>query len=262
MNEKIERIQGVLKNHQIDGWVVFCHHSYDIHQRYLLEKWFSTPTLTYIPQTGMPKVITSRMEAMNVDDGVYEVIPYSKGAELMDYIKTLLSSFSPESRLALNFVEEESVFTNLSFDILTSGTFNALTNINPKINFVSAKDIIFDIRAVKTKKEIENHKIAARLAEELMEDVVEPEIKPGITEKEIAALVEYEANKRGGIAFEAIVASGANAAIPHHKPGKKKIEAENVLLIDYGVAYEGSNSDITHTYWIGQSPPEKVLHVY
>ena len=262
MSEKIERIQNVLKNHNVDGWIVFCHHSYDIHQRYLLGKWFSSPTLTYVPQNGKPTVITSRMEAMMVDDDIFAVVAYAKGGELLTSIETLLNGLSPKSSLALNFVEQSQVFSNMNYDILTSGTFQALTEINPQLNFVSAREIIFDVRAVKTKKEIENHKIAAHLAEELMEDIVEPQIKPGVTEKEIAALIEYEANKRGGVAFEAIVASGAHAAIPHHKAGKKKIEADNVLLIDYGVAYEGSNSDITHTYWIGRKPSEKALHVY
>lgn len=262
MNEKIERIQNVLKKHELDGWIVFCHHSYDIHQRYLLEKWFSSPTLTFIPQDGKPTVITSRMEGMNVDDETFSVITYSKGSELKRLMGTLLNRFIPETKIALNYVEEEKVLSHLSYDIITSGTLKALTSINPQLKYVSAKDIIFDIRAVKTKKERENHKIAAQLAEELMENVVEPKIKSGVTEKEIAALIEYEANKRGGIAFEAIVASGANAAIPHHKAGKKKIAAEDVLLIDYGVAYEGSNSDITHTYWIGNKPTEKVLNVY
>ncbi|MHA1203183.1 MAG: M24 family metallopeptidase [Candidatus Heimdallarchaeaceae archaeon] len=262
MNEKIKRIQSILKDRGIEGWIVFCHHSYDIHQRYLLEKWFSSPTLTLIPQTGKPTVITSRMEAMMVDDSNYEIIPYKKGEELKDSIKTLLNSFSPDSKLAMNFADEDEVFSNFSYDVLTSGTFKALTKINPQLNYISAKDLIFDIRAVKSNKEIENHRISARLAEELMEDVVEPQIKPGVTEKEIAALIEYEANKRGGVAFEAIVASGAHAAIPHHHAGQKKIEAQQVLLIDYGVAYEGSNSDITHTYWIGNNPPENVLRAY
>ena len=262
MNEKINRIQDVLLKHKLDGWIVFCHHSYDIHQRYLLEKWFSSPTLTLIPQSGQPIVITSRMEAMNVNDDTFKVIAYKKGSEFRESIETLLNSFNPDTKIALNFVEEDNVFTNLNYDILTSGTFKALTKINPNLIFVPAQDLIFDIRAVKTSKEIENHKIAAKLAEELMEEVVDDQLKPGVSEKEIAALVEYEANKRGGIAFEAIVASGSHAAIPHHKSGEKKIEANQVLLIDYGVAYEGSNSDITHTYWVGSNPPEKILHVY
>ena len=74
--EKINRIQKILKAHGIDGWIVFCHHSYDIHQRYLLEKWFSSPTLTIIPQVGRPKVITSMMEAMMVNNESFDVVEY------------------------------------------------------------------------------------------------------------------------------------------------------------------------------------------
>ena len=262
MEEKINRIQKILKAHGIDGWIVFCHHSYDIHQRYLLEKWFSSPTLTIIPQVGRPKVITSMMEAMMVNNESFDVVEYRKGEELKELITELLNSFSPKAKIALNFVEEQDIFSNFGYDIITSGTLKAITNLNSSLNYISAKGLIFDIRAVKTKQEIENHKRAAQLAEELMEDVVEPQIKPGITEKEIAALIEYESNKRGGVAFEAIVASGAHAAVPHHKAGEKKIQKDNVLLIDYGVSYKGSNSDITHTYWIGKHPPDNVLHAY
>ncbi len=38
MKEKIERIRKMLKKHNIDAWVVFSHHSYDIHSKYLLQK--------------------------------------------------------------------------------------------------------------------------------------------------------------------------------------------------------------------------------
>ncbi|MEE9411273.1 MAG: hypothetical protein V3V41_10130, partial [Candidatus Heimdallarchaeota archaeon] len=78
MKEKIQRIQNVLKNHNVDGWIVFCHHSYDIHQKYLLEKWFASSTLIFIQQIGKPKVITSQMEAMMVDEKVYDVLQYKK----------------------------------------------------------------------------------------------------------------------------------------------------------------------------------------
>ncbi len=262
LSEKIDRIQAVLDNHNVDGWIVFCHHSYDIHQKYLLEKWFASPTLTLIPKRGKPSVITSQMEAMLVDEEIYEVKAYKKGSELTELVQNLFNGFLDKSTVALNYVEASEVFSKFSSDILTSGTFNALTSMNKNLNYVSAKDIIFDVRAVKTQKEIENHKIAAKLAEELMEEVIEPLIKPGMIEKELAAIIEFECNKRGGVAFEPIVASGPNAAIPHHKAGTGKIEKNQVLLIDYGVAYEMSNSDITHTYWIGNKPKEEVLRAH
>ena len=262
LSEKIDRIQTVLNKHNVDGWIIFCHHSYDVHQRYLLEKWFASPTLTLIPKRGKPSVITSQIEEMLVNEEIYEVSAYKKGSELTEMVNNLLKSFQDKSTLALNFVEPSEVFSKFSSDILTSGTFSALTSINKSLNYVSAKDIIFDVRAVKTQKEIKNHEIAAKLAEELMEEVIEPLIKPGMVEKELAAIIEFECNKRGGVAFEPIVASGPNAAIPHHKAGAGKIEENQVLLIDYGVAYEMSNSDITHTYWIGSKPKEEILRAY
>ena len=262
MSEKIERIQKALVKNNIDGWIIFCHHSYDIHQRYLHGKWFASPTLTLVPNDGKPIVITSQMEAMMVDNEIYNVNAYKKGSELTEFIEKILNNLPDNSTIALNFVEEEEVFQNLSYDIISSGTFDVLTKMNQNLNYVSAKDLIFEVRAVKTKQEIKNHEIAARLAEELMEEVIEPLIKPRITEKELAANIEFECNKRGGVAFEPIVASGPHAAIPHHKAGPEKIKENQVLLIDYGVAYEMSNSDITHTYWIGKNPKEEVLRAY
>ncbi len=260
MSEKIKRIQNILKKHNVDGWIVFCHHSYDIHLKYLLEKWFASSTFILIHKEGKPIVITSQMEAMMVDNETFEVKKYKKSEELVKLMEDEMMAVPKGSKIALNFVEES--FKHLNFDIISAGTFKALTNLNKEIQYIPAKDIIFEIRANKTKKEIENHKIAARLAEELMEEIIEPIIKPGMTEKELAALVEFECNKRGGVAFEAIVASGANAAIPHHKASEKKIENNQVLLIDYGVSYNLSQSDITHTYWIGKNPSEEVLRAY
>jgi len=262
MKEKIERIQNVLQKNDVDAWIVFCHHAYDVHLKYLLEKWYASPTLVLVPKNDKPKVITSQMEAMMVNEEVYQVLSYKKGEELRELIVKEMSDFQDKATVALNFVEEEEALKNMNYDILSSGSFKALTSINKNLNYISAKDIIFDIRAVKTKKEIKNHKIAAQLAEELMVEVVESKIKSGMTEKELAAIIEFECNKRGGVAFDAIVASGPHAAIPHHKASEVKIKENQVLLIDYGVTYNWTNSDITHTYWIGSNPPEEVLRVY
>lgn len=262
MQEKIDRVKDVLKKHEIDAWVIFCHHSHDIHAKYLLEKWLASSTMILVPQIGDPKVITSPMESMMINDQVFNINTYQSTEELVGSIKQSLTEFEKGSKIALNFADED-VMKNLNRDILPYGTFKELTRLNSDLTYVSAKDVIYDIRSVKTQEEINKHKTAVKLAEELMEDIIEPAIKPGKTENEIAALIEYECNKRGGVAFDPIVASGANAAVPHHHASEKKIEKNNVLLIDYGVAYKFSNSDITHTYWIGPSDPsEDVLRAY
>ena len=218
MKEKIERVQNMLKKHKLDAWVVFSHHSYDIHSKYLLHKNVSSPTLVVISQDSSQVVISS-MEAMMINHQAYEVHMYKKISEMKENIGKIMKSFPDGAKIALNFVEADDVLAMMNRDIIASGTKIALMKFNEKLQYISAKNLIFDIRSVKTKKEIANHKEAAKLAEELMETVVESMIKPGMTEKEIAALVEYECNKRGGVAFDAIVAAGPHAAIPHHEPG-------------------------------------------
>lgn len=263
MKEKIQRTQEVLKKHDVNGWLVFSHHSYDIHTKYFLEHWFASPTAIFIPQDGKPIVLTSVMEAMMVNKELFDVYAYKKGDELIERLKNILTGMPVESKVALNIVDEEEVFDLLSMDILAHGTANAIMKLNTNLNYVSAHEIIFDVRSVKTKSEIENHKIAAELAEELMREEIEPKIKPGMTERELSALIEYECKKRGGVAFDAIVASGPHSAIPHYSGDDTKLKENQVLLIDYGVTYNFSNSDITHTYWIGpREPPEEVERVY
>ncbi|MHA1685478.1 MAG: M24 family metallopeptidase [Candidatus Heimdallarchaeaceae archaeon] len=263
MSEKIARSQEVLKKHDTDGWLIFSHHSYDIHTKYFLEHWFASPTAVFIPKEGKAIVITSIMESMMVDENAFDVRPYKKGAELFDYLREILNKQPEKSKVALNIVSPSELLDFFAMDILAHGTAEALKQLNPKLEYTSAREIIFDVRSVKTQKEIENHKKAAELAEELMKEEIEPIIKPGITEKELAARINYECNKRGGVAFDAIVASGPHSAIPHHSGNDTKLKENQVLLIDYGVAYNLSNSDITHTYWIGpKDPPEEVERAY
>ncbi len=262
MKEKIERIQTVLAKHNLDAWVVFSHHSYDIHTKYLLEKWVSSPTLVLVPVEGTPKVHTSAMEAMMINSDVYDVLPYKTRTEMMEAFNMQFQEIEKGSIVAMNFVSPSDILTDMGKDILAKGTCEALQALNPNLEYVSAKDVIYDIRSIKTKKEQEYHKIASKQTEELMIETIEPIIKPGMTEKELASLIEFECNKLGGVAFNAIVASGSNSAVPHHESRSKKLTTNEVLLIDYGSKHNWANADITRTYWIGSNPPESVVRAY
>ena len=60
MKEKIERIQAALTKHEINAWIVFSHHSYDIHTKYLLEKFADFPDLNI-------DLITSSVNEFRID---------------------------------------------------------------------------------------------------------------------------------------------------------------------------------------------------
>lgn len=107
---------------------------------------------------------------------------------------------------------------------------------------------------------------AIRLAQAVTEDVfthVLGLLKPGMTEREVAAEIVYQHLRRGAerMSFEPIVASGPNAALPHARPSARVIEARDVVLIDMGCFVDGYASDMTRTVFVGP-PTDEMRKVY
>jgi Xaa-Pro aminopeptidase len=59
-----------------------------------------------------------------------------------------------------------------------------------------------------------------------------------------------------GIAFETIVATGPNSAVPHHRPTDRAVAAGDLLKIDFGALYEGYHADCTRTVVVGAEPAD------
>jgi Xaa-Pro aminopeptidase len=81
---------------------------------------------------------------------------------------------------------------------------------------------------------------------------------PGRTEREVADAIE-EAMRRSGFsrpAFDTIVASGPNSALPHASPTERVIQAGDPTVLDFGGVYGGYCVDLTRTVQLGPSSPE------
>lgn len=80
-----------------------------------------------------------------------------------------------------------------------------------------------------------------------------PEIKEGMTEAEVAALLEYNMRTLGAYStsFDTIVAFGPHAAVPHHETGNTRLKFGDEILIDFGCKMDGYCSDITRTVLFG-----------
>lgn len=80
-----------------------------------------------------------------------------------------------------------------------------------------------------------------------------PRIKEGMTERELAAVLEYEMRMQGadGTSFETIVAFGKGSSVPHHETGDAKLKFGDVVLIDFGCKTQGYCSDCTRTFLFG-----------
>ena len=113
-------------------------------------------------------------------------------------------------------------------------------------------DLVWKLRKRKDSVELKNMKKAAEIATHGFEAALEA-IRPGATEKEVAAEIEYRMRRHGseGLAFDSIVASGFNSILPHVGPTERKIMDDDFVIVDIGSIYEGYCTDITRTYVAG-----------
>ena len=94
---------------------------------------------------------------------------------------------------------------------------------------------------------------AVAIAETAMEKTL-PQIKIGMTEKQIAAILTAELIDAGceKVPFGPIVSSGDNATSPHAVPTDRPIQAGELMIIDWGAIVNDYPSDITRTFAVGE----------
>ncbi len=127
---------------------------------------------------------------------------------------------------------------------------------------VPAADLLEELRRVKDREELEVMTAAQRIAERALEDILK-EIRPGVTEREIAARLQYLMLHYGAenMSFDPIVVSGPNGSLPHGVPSDKEIRSGEFVTMDFGCIYHGYCSDMTRTVAVG-SASEEMRAVY
>ena len=148
---------------------------------------------------------------------------------------------------------------NIGFESKTLSVeqFEKLKEALPGYEFVPADDEISEAQSVKRQDEIDNIAKAQWITQKALINVV-PKIKPGITEKAVAAEIVYQMMLLGAEcpSFDSIVCFGANSACPHHKPSDTRLDKNDIILIDIGAKYHGYCGDMTRTFCIGKPSPE------
>lgn len=125
----------------------------------------------------------------------------------------------------------------------------------PDVEFIPNQklcDSIRDMRAVKTFDEIENIKKAQRCAERAFQNILNF-IRVGVSEKEIAAELDYYMRKAGAerSSFDTIAVSGARGSLPHGVPSYKTVKPFEFITMDFGAVVNGYCSDMTRTVAVG-----------
>lgn len=138
----------------------------------------------------------------------------------------------------------------ISFTQTSHAEFMELENAGIKTKDVD--DAFAKAMTVKNEWELSCIKTACEIAEDGFLALL-PQIKEGMTEREVSALLEYEMRRHGaqGLAFDTIVAFGAHASVPHYETGDTRLRFGDEILIDFGCRVNGYCSDITRTFLFG-----------
>jgi Xaa-Pro aminopeptidase len=117
-------------------------------------------------------------------------------------------------------------------------------------------------RATKEPAELERVAVACAIADRALATLL-PEIRPGVTEAELAWRLEVLIRTGGadGLAFDVACLAGPEAALPHGSPGDRPVRAGAVLLFDFGAQVGGYRSDMTRTLFVGE-PAVRDLAIY
>jgi Xaa-Pro dipeptidase len=128
----------------------------------------------------------------------------------------------------------------------------------PEADFPDASEALSQLRLKKDKAEVDAMRRAVKIAQDSLEAVI-PQIKIGMTERELAGELVIQLFKHGSdpeLPFSPIVSSGPNSANPHASPSDRKLQAGDMLVVDWGAAYGGYISDLTRTFAVGEVDAE------
>ena len=178
----------------------------------------------------------------------YEVITIGNGG----YSETLNDVLATDGVKLLGFEAGDMLFAD----------YQKLKGDLAGVELVPVGNEITAMRRIKTPQELEYIKTAEAIGDKVFTEILDF-IKPGMTEIEVAARIEYllKINGAEGISFNAIVASGINSSMPHAVPSHKKIEKGDFLTMDFGCVYNGYCSDMTRTIVIGKAS-DKQKEIY
>jgi Xaa-Pro aminopeptidase len=130
------------------------------------------------------------------------------------------------------------------------------TYLHKDISLVPTHSLVEGLRQLKDEDEIKKIRQAIKITLAAF-DYIRDFLKAGVKELEVAGELERFIRHKGAStsAFEIIVASGPNAAYPHHITSQRKLCSQESVLIDMGVDFSGYKSDLTRTFFLDKITP-------
>jgi Xaa-Pro aminopeptidase len=189
------------------------------------------------------------------------VIGFGSGFEQIDWVKKSDRLKNIGKYISGNKLDLEWGFTYgegeyIKFKLKNPPFLNPPPRGGRKVGVRPARSQVDEMRQVKEPSELSHIRKSMQIVERVFERVKKELRSRSWTEKGLAEFITKTGYKfgAGDISFPAIVASGSNAAIPHHVPSNKKLKAGESIIIDFGFKYRHYCSDFTRTVFLKRAP--------
>jgi Xaa-Pro aminopeptidase len=269
IREKVAQAVEILREYDVDCWLTFVRETGingDPSLAFLVEGTLTWHSALIVTKSGETIAIVGRYDRKSVEDlGVYtRVIDFVEGirAPLLETFRRL----APRS-IALNFSPDSEIC-----DGLTHGMYLTLMEMLGEVGLqdrvMQADKVVSALRQRKTPGELERIRRAIAVTEEIFA-AAGGFIRPGVTEKEIAAFMKEGAERRDmPFAWDAAVCpavfTGPDTASAHYAPTDRRVEDGHIVNMDFGLKYDGYCSDLQRTFYVlrkgEESAPQDVLH--
>ena len=250
MNNRVQRLRERLAAEKIDALLVTTPEN----RRYLSE---FTGSSGYLVISQAHAIIASDFrywEQIGRQCPDFELVKLTQG-DVKTWLPPVLERVGPE---VLGFEAHDVSYA--LHDLLKAAIETMAVGKRPGLK--PTYDLVESLRIYKDELELHIITRAVEIADEAFERVA-ADLQPGVTERQVAWELEKTMRELGadGPSFDIIVASGPNAALPHHRPSDRQVQRGEPLIIDMGARLQGYCSDLSRTVCLGR-PDDQFKRVY
>jgi Xaa-Pro dipeptidase len=213
------------------------------------------PVVLFIAPDQDPVLVLPELELPKVDLFPYKIQAFAYGENPSEWDAAFRKAAQALGLEAKRIGVEPRQLRLMEFRHVKAGA--------PEADFPDATDVLSALRLKKDKAEVDAMRKAVQIAQDALEAVI-PQIKIGMTEHELSSELVMQLLKHGSepeLPFAPIVSAGPNSANPHASPTERKLQAGDLLVVDWGAAYDGYISDLTRTFAVGEVDEEyKKIH--
>jgi Xaa-Pro aminopeptidase len=263
IREKVRQAGGLVRESGLDCWVTFTRESQingDPTLAFLAPSHLTWHSAFVVTAHGKAFAIVGQYDKKSVEDtGAYdEVVGYVRDfkAPFLERLKAL-----QPTRIGINYSQGSEICDGLTHGMYLT-LVEALGEIGLAERLVSAEPVVSALRERKAPAEIASIREAIRATLEIFSSVA-GFLKPGRTEKEVAAYMKAEAERRRlPLAWDEAmcpsVFTGPDTAGAHYAPTDRAVERGHVVNMDFGLKVDGYCSDLQRTFYVleeGQAAP-------